>query len=86
VPDTRAERKPVVSTSSRTLGAASGSGRVAHRFPLPGLARILAALARARRARHAAEELEGLDDRMLRDIGLDRGAARLATRSDPLGR
>jgi uncharacterized protein YjiS (DUF1127 family) len=70
-----------VSTSSRTFDPARSLGRVAPRTPLAVAARLLAAVARAHRLRRAARELGGLDDRTLRDIGLDRGEVWRAVRA-----
>jgi uncharacterized protein YjiS (DUF1127 family) len=52
-------------------GAVSGVRKAWLRIA-SGIRSYRAALARKRRLRHAMAELEGLDDRMLRDIGIAR--------------
>ncbi len=56
-------------------------GQVTHSGPRTGVAHLMAEIARKYRARRAVQELMGLDDRMLRDIGVGRGAIERAVRS-----
>lgn len=56
-------------------------GRAAPASPLAAVTGLVAGIHRRYRAGRAVQELQGFDDRMLRDIGLGRGEIERAVRA-----
>jgi uncharacterized protein YjiS (DUF1127 family) len=72
------EAHPAFDGTANAPAGASGAGR--GKRLLAGSVRVLNAALERRRHRRAMRELHALDDRMLRDIGIDRAAIPRAAR------